>query len=122
MSHLAVRPHRSTSTRTITSRRDTPSPRGESPVRAPAKRGSWHGVLAGPRRSNHSYFHALHRCLFASFLAAFGLRTRLAYMNRKNAEKLRVMALEGESEKGKAGGVERNEEVYDNDPRYVFMT
>ena len=43
-------------------------------------------------------------------------------MNRKNAEKLRVMALEGESEKGKAGGVERNEEVYDNDPRYVFMT
>ena len=64
----------------------------------------------------------MHRCLFASFLAAFALRTRLAYMNRKNAEKLRVMALEGESEKGKAGGVERNEEVYDNDPLYVFMT
>ncbi|KAI9056451.1 MFS general substrate transporter [Trametes sanguinea] len=71
-------------------------------------------------------------CLFASFLAAFLLRTRLAYLNRRNAEKLRAMAaqredgedVEGEKKFVGATGdtADRGEEVWDDDPRYVFMT
>ncbi|CDO68592.1 hypothetical protein BN946_scf184996.g23 [Trametes cinnabarina] len=77
-------------------------------------------------------------CLFASFLAAFLLRTRLAYLNRRNAEKLRAMAAQGptedvderEAEKGHETRIaqkddrtaERGEEIWDDDPRYVFMT
>ncbi|KAL7284659.1 hypothetical protein ACG7TL_001956 [Trametes sanguinea] len=71
-------------------------------------------------------------CLFASFLAAFLLRTRLAYLNRRNAEKLRAVAIqredaeETEKEKKVVGAAvdttERGEEVWDDDPRYVFMT
>ncbi|KAH9929023.1 MFS general substrate transporter [Epithele typhae] len=56
-------------------------------------------------------------CVFLSFCAAFALRTRLAHMNRKNAEKVREMGLEREKP---AQGAK--EEVWDNDPRYVFMT
>ncbi|OSD00480.1 MFS general substrate transporter [Trametes coccinea BRFM310] len=71
-------------------------------------------------------------CLFASFLAAFLLRTRLAYLNRRNAEKLRAAAIqredaeETEKENKVVGAAvdttERGEEVWDDDPRYVFMT
>lgn len=59
------------------------------------------------------------RCLFASFLAAFLLRVRLAQMNRRNAETVRAMS-EAERNEKAAGSV--NQEVWDNDPRYVFMT
>ncbi len=55
------------------------------------------------------------RCLFVSFLAAFFLRMRLARMNKKRAE---MLAAAGSEKKP----VEKNEEVYDDDPRYVFMT
>ncbi|RDX40819.1 MFS general substrate transporter [Lentinus brumalis] len=58
-------------------------------------------------------------CLFASFLAAFVLRTRLASMNRRNAEKVRAMS---ESERDEKAAATEHQEVYDNDPRYVFMT
>ena len=57
-------------------------------------------------------------CVFASFLAAFLLRTRLARMNRRNAEAVRAMG----AQETKAAGQGRAEEVWDNDPRYVFMT
>ena len=57
------------------------------------------------------------RCLFISFISAFLLRTRLAAMNKKNAEKLRTM-----SEDEKNAPREINVEVYDDDPHYVFMT
>ncbi|TBU24705.1 MFS general substrate transporter [Dichomitus squalens] len=71
---------------------------------------------------NYQKGHAIAAgCLFASFLAAFALRTRLAHMNKKNADKRLAIAAEGASEK-EAAGVERTEEIYDNDPRYVFMT
>ena len=57
------------------------------------------------------------RCVFASFLAAFLLRTRLTSMNRRNAEAVRAI---GVPEKKAAEGA--TEEIWDNDPRYVFMT
>ncbi|KAI0672413.1 MFS general substrate transporter [Trametes maxima] len=57
-------------------------------------------------------------CLFASFLAAFLLRTRLAYLNRRNAEAVRAAASSEASEKK----AEVSEEIWDDDPRYVFMT
>ncbi|KAI0357778.1 MFS general substrate transporter [Trametes cingulata] len=66
-------------------------------------------------------------CLFASFLAAFLLRTRLARLNRRNAEKLRALAASGqdveelEREKRASRG-SASEEIWDDDPRYVFMT
>ncbi len=65
---------------------------------------------------------AFPRCLFASFIFAFLLRTRLARLNRVNAEKVRAMAAE-EPEKSKSEGAPAAEgEVWDDDPRYVFMT
>ena len=48
-------------------------------------------------------------------MAAFLLRTRLAHMNQVRAE---MLAAAGNEKKA----VEKNEEVYDDDPRYVFMT
>ena len=48
-------------------------------------------------------------------MAAFLLRTRLAHMNKVRAE---MLAAAGNEKKA----VEKNEEVYDDDPRYVFMT
>ncbi|EIW53507.1 MFS general substrate transporter [Trametes versicolor FP-101664 SS1] len=61
-------------------------------------------------------------CLFASFIFAFLLRTRLARLNRANAEKVRAMAAE-EPEKSKGEDAPAAEgEVWDDDPRYVFMT
>lgn len=56
------------------------------------------------------------RCLFVSFLAAFALRTRLALLNRRNKRTLETEGLSYE-DKGDVG-----EEIWDNDPRYVFMT
>ncbi|KAI0768183.1 MFS general substrate transporter [Trametes elegans] len=73
-------------------------------------------------------------CLFASFSAAFLLRTRLAHKNRRNAEKARELAARDtqpgeelqEAEKQDERKIERKEtrleEIWDNDPRYVFMT
>lgn len=59
------------------------------------------------------------RCLFASFLAAFLLRTRLASMNRRNAEAVRAMS---DSERDEKAEGSKHAEIYDNDPQYVFMT
>ncbi|KAI0325735.1 MFS general substrate transporter [Cubamyces sp. BRFM 1775] len=58
-------------------------------------------------------------CLFASFMAAFLLRTRLARLNQRNAEKVRAMAAGGAQD---AGSEHVGGEIWDNDPRYVFMT
>ncbi|KZT28221.1 MFS general substrate transporter [Neolentinus lepideus HHB14362 ss-1] len=56
-------------------------------------------------------------CLFASFLAAFILRTRLSMKNKQNRE-----ILEARSDQEKAEAEETSAEIWDNDPRYVFMT
>lgn len=54
-------------------------------------------------------------CLFASALAAFVLRTRLVMKNRQNRERLATMS---QNEKD---GLTEDPEIWDNDPRYVFM-
>ncbi|GLB39778.1 putative MFS general substrate transporter [Lyophyllum shimeji] len=53
-------------------------------------------------------------CLFLAFSAAFILRTRLSLKNKKNAQSMAAMSQE---EKEAA-----SPEVWDHDPRYVFMT
>ncbi|KAF9564096.1 MFS general substrate transporter [Agrocybe pediades] len=58
-------------------------------------------------------------CLLLSFLAAFTLRTRLSLLNKRNADKLAAMTKD-EKEKLENDTVEG--EIWDNDPRYVFMT
>ncbi|KAF7342036.1 MFS general substrate transporter [Mycena venus] len=55
-------------------------------------------------------------CLALSFLAAFTLRTRLAWLNKRNAKRLAEL---GEKERKE---LEETEEIWDTDPRYVFMT
>ena len=96
---------KSTSTQTTTSGSDTPSPQRKSLRPASA-------LAASTDRTS--------RCLFASFSSAFLLRTRLARLNKRRAEKIRAMT-EEESEQMKSRTAE-NEEVWDDDPRYVFMT
>ncbi|TFK31426.1 MFS general substrate transporter [Crucibulum laeve] len=56
-------------------------------------------------------------CLLISFLAAFILRTRLSLLNKKNATRLAEL-----SKDEKNALVENDTEIWDNDPRYVFMT
>ena len=58
------------------------------------------------------------RCLFLSFLAAFTLRTRLSRLNKLNERKMAALS---EEEKKKLETVNEGE-IWDNDPRYVFMT
>jgi len=53
-------------------------------------------------------------CLFVSFCAAFALRTRLSMKNTKNAKTLSTIS--DDDKKALPA------EVWDNDPRYVFMT
>ncbi|KAJ7326311.1 MFS general substrate transporter [Mycena albidolilacea] len=55
-------------------------------------------------------------CLALSFLAAFTLRTRLAWLNKRNTKRLAEL---DEKEKKE---LEETEEIWDTDPRYVFMT
>jgi len=55
-------------------------------------------------------------CLALSFLAAFALRTRLSWLNKRNAKHLAEL---GDKEKKE---LEETEEIWDTDPRYVFMT
>ncbi|THV05757.1 MFS general substrate transporter [Dendrothele bispora CBS 962.96] len=57
-------------------------------------------------------------CLFLAFLVAFALRTRLVMLNRSNKRTLSEMS---ENEKKELDEKERAE-VYDSDPRFVFMT
>jgi len=57
-------------------------------------------------------------CLFLSFLAAFALRTRLSMINKKNERKMAALS---EEEKKELESVNEGE-IWDNDPRYVFMT
>ncbi|KAF8902600.1 MFS general substrate transporter [Gymnopilus junonius] len=57
-------------------------------------------------------------CLFLSFLVAFILRTRLSHLNRRNKEKLAAMS----SEEKEHLDAQEEGEIWDNDPRYVFMT
>ncbi|KZT64125.1 MFS general substrate transporter [Daedalea quercina L-15889] len=78
-------------------------------------------VIAAPQIYFDSYDdyrkgHAISAgCLFASMLAAFILRTRLALRNRKNRERLQAMT---QDEKA---GLTDEPEIADTDPRYVFM-
>ncbi|KAF5325017.1 hypothetical protein D9619_009573 [Psilocybe cf. subviscida] len=63
--------------------------------------------------------HALSAgCLFLSFLAAFTLRTRLTYLNKRNQNRLAALSNE---DKQKLDEKEAGD-IWDNDPRYVFMT
>ncbi|KAF8153184.1 MFS general substrate transporter [Crassisporium funariophilum] len=55
-------------------------------------------------------------CLFLSFCAALILRTRLSLLNKRNGDKLSALS---KDEKDK---LEMDGEIWDNDPRYVFMT
>ncbi|KAG6810719.1 hypothetical protein H0H92_010601 [Tricholoma furcatifolium] len=54
-------------------------------------------------------------CLLSSFIGAFILRTRLSFRNRQNAEILATITPEEKQVSGL-------EELWDSDPRYVFMT
>ena len=56
--------------------------------------------------------------LFLGFLTAFTLRTRLAFLNKRNES---IIAGMSKDEK-EAINDTSSEEVWDNDPRYVFMT
>ncbi|KAF9029572.1 MFS general substrate transporter [Hymenopellis radicata] len=56
-------------------------------------------------------------CLFVSFLTAFALRTRLAWLNKRNAKKLQELSAEEKDKKDETPG-----EIPDSDYRYVFMT
>ncbi|KAJ7439826.1 hypothetical protein FB451DRAFT_1415476 [Mycena latifolia] len=55
-------------------------------------------------------------CLALSFLTAFTLRTHLSMLNKRNAEYLAELP---ENEKKQ---LEEMTEIWDTDPRYVFMT
>ncbi|KAJ7701815.1 major facilitator superfamily domain-containing protein [Mycena rosella] len=55
-------------------------------------------------------------CLALSFLAAFVLRTRLAMLNKRNSRRMAELP-EGEKKQ-----LEETTEIWDKDPRYVFMT
>jgi len=57
-------------------------------------------------------------CLFVSFCTAFALRTRLSYMNKKNAK---ILAERQQEEKKDGENIE-GVEIWDNDPRFVYMT
>ncbi|KAF8958103.1 MFS general substrate transporter [Flammula alnicola] len=57
-------------------------------------------------------------CLFVSFLVAFTLRTRLSLLNKRNQQ--RMSALSKDEKERLEAQVEG--EIWDNDPRYVFMT
>ncbi|KAJ8080763.1 hypothetical protein PM082_017597 [Marasmius tenuissimus] len=61
-----------------------------------------HGISAG--------------CLFLAFLTAFILRTRLSWLNKKNAKRLAAMSPEERIK------LEEITEIADTDPRYVFPT
>jgi hypothetical protein len=50
---------------------------------------------------------------------AFALRTRFAYQNKKNQ---RILAGMSKDEKDSLENSSSSEEIWDNDPRYVFMT
>ncbi|KAF9530602.1 MFS general substrate transporter [Crepidotus variabilis] len=52
--------------------------------------------------------------LLLTFIVAFTLRTRLSILNKRNAKRLEDLS---EDEKAALG-----DEIWDNDPRYVFMT
>ncbi|KAH9912232.1 MFS general substrate transporter [Amylocystis lapponica] len=59
-------------------------------------------------------------CLFVGFASAFVLRTRLVRLNRRNTRKLEELT---EDEKSKfAMDSPETVEIWDDDPRYVFMT
>ena len=58
------------------------------------------------------------RMLFAAFLMAFALRTRFAYLNKRNQRTLANMPKEEKA----ALDTGPQSEIWDNDPRYVFMT
>ena len=57
--------------------------------------------------------------LFTAFLMAFALRTRFAYLNKRNQRTLANMSKE---EKAAVDTGPQSEEIWDNDPHYVFMT
>jgi hypothetical protein len=66
--------------------------------------------------SHYSNVHFLHRCIFVSLLSAFILRTRLTLINKRNKAKLAALS---EDEKHQ---LRDDVEIWDNDPRYVFVT
>lgn len=56
------------------------------------------------------------RCLALSFIAAFVLRTRLSMLNKRNEKRL------AELPKNEKKEIDETTEIWDTDPRYVFMT
>jgi len=58
-------------------------------------------------------------CLFLCFLVAFTARTRLSLVNKRNQKRRQEMSESGEQEKNLG---DQNAEIWDNDPRYVFLT
>ncbi|KAF8892997.1 MFS general substrate transporter [Infundibulicybe gibba] len=54
-------------------------------------------------------------CMLLSFLAAFALRMRLSMLNERNRKRRVALLQEGEKE-------DESVEIWDTDPRYVFMT
>ncbi len=68
---------------------------------------------------SNSYQADLSSLLFFGFWVAFALRTRLAYLNKRNQRTLENMSKE---EKDSLDNLSSSEEISDNDPRYVFMT
>ncbi|KAF7319362.1 MFS general substrate transporter [Mycena chlorophos] len=76
-------------------------------------------------KDQYRHGHAISAGMLAlSFLCAFALRTRLAYLNKRNAKILAERAGGGDRDAEKQPQVEEDdlEEVPDTDPRYVFMT
>jgi len=57
-------------------------------------------------------------CLLLAFAVTFALRTRLAMLNKRNETRFAALS---EDEKSKLGA-DTGGEIWDNDPRYRFMT
>ncbi|KAJ3806874.1 hypothetical protein F5876DRAFT_80267 [Lentinula aff. lateritia] len=78
-----------------------------------------HAISTGYIPSNRFTSNAkapLRSCLFLSMLMAFALRTRLSWLNKRNAQRFSGMS---EDEKALLPAMN---EMDDQDPRYVFMT
>jgi len=58
-------------------------------------------------------------CLLVSFCVAFILRTRLSILNKRNASRMASMT---PGEQNELENFQPEAEIWDNDPRYVFMT
>lgn len=60
------------------------------------------------------------RCLSLCILVAFITRTRLSLANKRNQKRLQEINRAAEDEE--KGVEDESTEIWDNDPRYVFLT